>query len=770
MKQQNLDAWLDGLAVWDKGEGDHPRRLNEMEVYQLLDLAGFSRCPATFISLDHFHQESGHEQAQWAQAAAQLADGDGRLLIKVVGREILHKTEAGGVQVLQLGQDDRPAQMLAAAREMLARLGEGDLEDVVEGLMAAAFVPHQANRPGQEVLLSLRQDPAFGPCVVVGVGGTLTEWYGKGCQGNSTLIFPASGLSAGNVGNALESHPLLNLLCLPSRLYPSPPLPLDTLVQAIVSLARIGEICGPAGVSPYTLEEVEINPAVASAGRLVALDGVGLVSRRKWKMQQRPLEKIVPLLQPDSAVVMGVSAKGANPGRIILENLLQADGVAPDKLWVVHHREKEIAGVKCFSAVAELPEKCDLAVVAIPAEGALAAIKELVEQDKAQSIILIPGGFAEAGEAGLAQAIEDVLAEGHGQAGGGPVMVGANCLGIVSRDQYNTFFLPTYKLPFNPGLGENLAVVSQSGAYAVTFASNYDGVINPAASISFGNQMDLTVSDFLAHFNAQEGINVVACYVEGFRSGDGQSFLEQVRRARTLGKRVIVYKAGKTALGAQAAASHTASLAGDYAVARSCLLHAGAVVAESLDEFEDFLKTFTLLADRSAGGVRTGIISNAGFECSTVMDRLEGLELAEFGAETQKVLDAILPAFAHRSNPIDCTPMTATEAFCESCRAILDSPQVDVAILSAVPVTPALDNLPADPEGKHRENLAGPQSQASRMIEIIKASTKPAVVVVDSGTLYDPMCRMIERAGIPVFRKIDRAARSLAAFCQAQGD
>ena len=64
-------------------------------------------------------------------------------------------------------------------------------------------------------------------------------------------------------------------------------------------------------------------------------------------------------------------------------------------------------------------------------------------------------------------------------------MVGGNCLGIVSRDNYNTFFLPEYKLPFRPGRGANLALVSQSGAYLVTFASNYDGVIQPAASISF---------------------------------------------------------------------------------------------------------------------------------------------------------------------------------------------------------------------------------------------------------------------------------------------
>ena len=93
-------------------------------------------------------------------------------------------------------------------------------------------------------------------------------------------------------------------------------------------------------------------------------------------------------------------------------------------------------------------------------------------------------------------------------------------------------------------------------------------------------------------------------------------------------------------------------------------------------------------------------------------------------------------------------------------------PAVDVAILSAVPVTPALDNLPRDPGGRHAEDLAAPGSQAGRLLAVLETTAKPVVVVVDSGEIYDPLCRRFEEAGIPVFRKIDRAARSLAAFCR----
>src|SRR5512143_2956679 len=145
-------------------------------------------------------------------------------------------------------------------------------------------------------------------------------------------------------------------------------------------------------------------------------------------------------------------------------------------------------------------------------------------------------------------------------AGEGPVLVGGNCLGIVSKHRYNTFFVPYYKLPFHDAPGDRLVAISQSGAYLVSLSSNLDGIVFPRASISFGNQMDLTVSDFLEHFLEDDSVGVVACYVEGFKPGDGARFVDLARRIRARGRRVIALKAGRTELGAQAARSHTASL------------------------------------------------------------------------------------------------------------------------------------------------------------------------------------------------------------------
>jgi acyl-CoA synthetase (NDP forming) len=742
---------------------DESRRLNEWECYRIFDAIGLPRGRAAFVS----RSASDEDRAAWAAQAAELVGPERRLLVKICGRTILHKTEAGGVRVLDLAAAEDPAvAILAAAEEVQAAVVDAGEGGGIEGVLACEFVAHRANQPGQEVLLTLRQDPAFGPVVIVGVGGTLTEWYGRGSGGRSTLVLPAADLDRGRVEAALAAHPLLSVLAWPSRLYREPPMVPEALVDAVMSLAELGRAMAVDPQAP-PITELEINPAVAAGGRPVALDGVGLVGQPTGAVVPRPTQRIAPLLSPRSAIVMGVSSKGANPGRIILDNLKRSDGPVRDNLAVIHPREQEIDGVPCYPSCADLPRKVDLAVVAIPAEGALAAITELVETDRAESIILIPGGFAETGEADLAAAIEEQLDRGHASEGGGPVMVGGNCLGIVSRQQYNTFFIPLYKLPFNPARGANLALVSQSGAYLVTFASNYDGIIQPRAAISYGNQMDLTVSDFLDHFHGEPDVDVVACYIEGFRPGDGARFLAGVRRARARGQRVIVFKAGKTALGARAAASHTASLAGDYAVARACLVEAGADVAETLDEFEDHIKTFTLLGGRPPRGRRVGILSNAGFECSTVMDALGDLELASFDDATRTALDEALPVIAHRDNPIDATPMANTEAYAASSQAILECPTVDAAILSAVPVTGALETLEAANDGQHREDIARDQALGRRWLEIIGKSDKPVVVVVDSGRPYDPLCHQIEAAGVPVFRKIDRAARSLAAYCRA---
>ena len=128
--------------------------------------------------------------------------------------------------------------------------------------------------------------------------------------------------------------------------------------------------------------------------------------------------------------------------------------------------------------------------------------------------------------------------------------------------------------------------------------------------------MDATVGDFLEYLSADESIRVFAVYIEGFKPLDGEKVLRACARITSTCRTVIVYRAGRSAAGAAASASHTASIAGDYPVTRALFAQAGAIVAESLDEFDDALAAFTLLRGKERGGRRLGALSNAGFECA----------------------------------------------------------------------------------------------------------------------------------------------------------
>jgi acyl-CoA synthetase (NDP forming) len=185
--------------------------------------------------------------------------------------------------------------------------------------------------------------------------------------------------------------------------------------------------------------------------------------------------------------------------------------------------------------------------------------------------------------------------------------------------------------------------------------------------------------------------------------------------------------------------------------------------------FEDYIKVYTMLWDRrengETGGNRVGVISNAGFECGAVLDKLYDLRLATLAPATLEKLRGCLPDIAHADNPVDATPMATTRQFIEATQAMLEDPDVDALLVSPVPVTSALDDLPPDLLGTHPENIFSSESLPQELLRLFRESRKPIVVSVDSGRLYDDMVMMLQRGGIPVYRKIDRASRALSALC-----
>jgi acyl-CoA synthetase (NDP forming) len=281
--------------------------------------------------------------------------------------------------------------------------------------------------------------------------------------------------------------------------------------------------------------------------------------------------------------------------------------------------------------------------------------------------------------------------------------------------------------------------------------------------------MDLTIADYLTFLEGDPELKVFGVYVEGFKALDGAAALDAIRRITAGGSTVVLYRAGRTTAGAQATASHTASVAGDYTVTRELARAAGAIVAETLDDFTELIALFTLLQSRPVYGRRLGAVSNAGYECVAIADNLGELELSTFTDETRARLSTLLElsrlsTVVDVHNPLDLTPITDDAGYEAAVSRILDDDRVDVGIVGCVPATPALNTLPASPE--HGEDLLRDGSIAQRLIRVRGASSKPWVAVVDAGSLYDPLARELQRGGIPTFRAADRALRLLNVFVE----
>ena len=736
-------------TVVDRARARGARVLVETEGIEILEAMGIPVPAHVFV----------RGSAEVASANLERLTGE-RVVIKVISPQILHKSDVGGVAVVP-----REARAVTeAVREMEARLGARD----VTGFTINQFVRYDRSL-GNELLVGLRWTDDFGPVVTVGAGGIYTEFLAAAFKPGREIAILSPAMSADTaraaIAAALSEVAVIRLVTGTLR-GQAPRLDINRLVDAVAGFMALA-----GAFMPGDIAECEINPLVITPAGLVALDilitlGPGATLARP----ARPIGKIRNLLEPASAAIIGVSEK-LNPGHIILNNLIR-EGFARDRISIVKPGSESIEGCPCVPDIASIPEKVDVFILAISAAQAPDAIAEIVERQKAESLIVIPGGLEEKqGTGALVARMRAVLAESRKSAWQGPVINGGNCLGIRSKPgRYDTMFIPEFKLPVPKGEASPVAIVSNSGAFAVARMSKL-WVLNPKYSISVGNQMDLTIGDYLGYLKDDPGIEVFAVYVEGFVRLDGLSFLTAAREITAGGRTVILYRAGRTAAGAQASASHTASIAGDYVATRELARHAGVILADSLDDFDNLVRLFSLLRGKRVDGWRLGAISNAGFECVAIADSLGRFTIAPFDPATGRRLeaafrDAKIDSVVDVHNPLDLTPMSGDAVYEQVVQTVMASEAVDVGVVGLVPLTVAMNTLP--PGEAHRENVFREDSTAGRMVRLHRESTKAWVAVVDAGPLYDPMAQLLEQGGVPTFRTADTALRLFDIYCGAR--
>ncbi len=676
-----------------------------------------------------------------------------RVVVKAVVLGLSHKTEHGGVAF--------PARTVEAVRASMAAM-RARLPSPPTGFTVAELVAHDRD-PGGELLLSFRWTDDFGPLATVGAGGIATESLAADLRPGRELGIVSLALTPPEcVEQALAEATAVRLATRSVRGQPPrlAPARLAEAVQRLLALAPL---------APNEIAEVEVNPAAVTANGLVALDVlVRLGDGPRPVRAPRPAAAVARLLAPRSIAIVGVSS-ATNSGRVILHNVLR-EGFDPAAITVIKPRTEQIDGVRCVPDLASLAARVDLLVVVLPAAATPGFVAEAVERDLAASLIVIPGGLEEKSGGGpLAARMREALAAARTRPDGGPVINGGNCLGIRSRPgRYDTLFIPHAKLP--PGSRPApMALITGSGAFAITRLSRL-APLDPRYVITIGNQTDLTAGDYLASLAGDPEVRVVGVYVEGFVRLDGLRFLEAAARLRADGGTVVLYRAGRTAAGAGASASHTAAIAGDAAVTRALARQVGVTWAETPAEFDDLLRSFALLDARPARGRRLGAVSNAGSECVTIADHAGTLALAPFPTATEHALgDLLAPAgissVVDVRNPLDLTPIADARTVGEAMRGILAADDVDVGILGLVPMTDTLDTLPAGPG--HGEDLGRPGALADVVADLWGTTTKPWIAVVDAGPLYDPLRDRLAAAGIPVVGTADAATRVLAAWCDA---
>ena len=706
-------------------------------------------------------------------ASLDLAEfGSRRLVVKALCPGLLHKTELGAIAVVPAAI----GALIDAIDAMAARLETAGLEPA--GYLLLAFVEHD-HEPGGELLLSLRHSTEFGPLVTLGLGGVSSELLGSALEAQSGPRILSPGLVADldaaddrdTDAVTAELDGVLGTLARGDSRGRTGRARSEDLAAALRRLTEFGS-----WAVPGLITELEVNPLAFVDGTAWALDCVVRLAPADAPVTtepERPLAGARAMLNPGSVAVMGVSAKAVNPARIILRNTLAA-GFDPRRLFVLRpgcEPGVTIDGAPCVPDLAALREAnggpVDLLCLAIPAPRVPGVLAELCAERSTEGVVLIPGGLGErAGTEGVVDELRASLRQARlGDADGwrGPVINGGNCLGLRSGPgAVDTLFIPHDKLALAKGPEfDGLALLSQSGAFAIARLSDLADLA-PRYVVTMGNQLDLTAADWLEVVAQDPAVRVVGVYMEGFRPGDGLRFVRLVRELAEDGRRVILYRAGRSPEGAKASASHTASLAGDPVATRALMEAAGGLFAESIDEFEGLLRLALAFEGRGVAleagqKPRLGVLSNAGFECVAVADNLAGLALAELGAGTCAGLEQLFDAerlsgFVDVHHPLDVTPIAGDDAFAAATELLLGDAGVDLGLVGCVPLTAALRTLDGQLEGGLTPLLG----------KLWRATTKPWCVVVDSGGLYDAFAEALTAAGIPVLRSADQATRLLA--------
>jgi acetyltransferase len=448
------------------------------------------------------------------------------------------------------------------------------------------------------------------------------------------------------------------------------------------------------------------------------------------------------LFRPETMAVIGVSMKNdRHPANVIYhKNNLRY----PVKVFAVNPSGGVFRGEKVYSSIRDVPDKIDLAVIAVRAELCPDLLEECIEAGVG-GVVVISGGFAESGKKDLQDQIAAMAKEAE------LPLLGPNCLGIYSPGRVDGLFIPSERM-VRPEQG-NVALVSQSGGILadqmVKFADEGVGL---SLAVSIGNKAFIREIALLEYLAEDPDTDVIAFYVEGFGRNEGREF---VYAASHCPKPLIVLKSGKTPGGVRAVTSHTASLAGDYHVFSSVLAQYGIVEAKTEYEMVSFCESLSCYPRAIEG--RIGLITGSGGHGALAVDVCSGRDLVVpvlsegTQAAVRKSLSPNVQKIASVTNPIDLTGSAVDDDFFGAASVLSQSEEIDCVILLLLPYIPGITS-----------------DLGARLTNIYQQNGKPLIAYVPHLEKYRMLIEGFELNRIPVSPSIEGAVSMAEAMKRCQ--
>ncbi|AMO23727.1 acetate--CoA ligase family protein [Ramlibacter solisilvae] len=642
--------------------------------------------------------------ATGAAEASKLAGTMGfPVVMKVVSPDILHKTEAGGV-VVGVNSADEAA---AAYHQIVANAKKYDAHASILGVQV-----QQMLKGGQEVIIGAMTDGSFGKLVAFGMGGVLVEVL----KDITFRLAPATREDAASMLDSIQAAEMLKGVRGGKAVNRS------ALQDLIVRVSQL--------VSDFPeIAEMDLNPVFASEDGAIAADVRIVVNFEPKAPRYRPDEKDVVtamnrIMRPKAVAVIGASSEAGKIGNSVMKNLI--NGGYQGKIYPIHPKDAEILGYKAYKSVKDVPDEIDTAVFAIPGKLVAGALRECGEK-KIAGAILIPSGFAETGNMEGQEELQRIGREYNIR------LMGPNIYGFYyTPSNLCATFCTAYDYKGSTALS------SQSGGIGMAIIGySRSAKMGVSAIVGLGNKSDIDEDDLLLFFDQDENTKVIAQHCEDLK--DGRAFAEVAKRV-SKNKPVIMLKAGRTAMGAAAASSHTGALAGNDKIYDDVLRQSGVVRARSLRQLLDFARGVPILP--TPKGENVVIITGAGGSGVLLSDACvdNGLKLLKpMPQDLDAAFRKFIPPFGAAGNPVDITGGEPPITYMNTVRLGLEDDRIHALIL-----------------GYWHTIVTPPMVFARNMVQVVeemkaKGKVKPVVASLAGDVEVEEAAQYLYEHGIPAY-------------------